>query len=271
MFSALLPLALALVPAPAQAQPQAVAHRGLEGALGSLSRGLLAARISDGRDLVLRDADGVERGVASCEVVRGLTRIVHQREVIFPSGGVRLLQTEEVEGTRRRLVFRELRANGARTWVAEWDTRTGASTTKGYGWRRPTHGTLGRTPENLPPAMGALELLDRLERGLLRQGDEVGLVDPATAAVIDVRVSGGPGGPRVLRADGTEVLGLGSPGEDRAIRLGGRVWSPAEEAVAARLAGRWRVPVRANHERVLDAVRGGRIERRSTGRDPKRP
>ena len=159
MLVALLPLALALAPAGAGADGA------LEGAIGTFSRGLLEARVSDGCALVLRDADGTERGVASCEAVRGLTRIVHQREVVFPSGGVRLLQTEEIEGTRRRLVFRELRTNGARTWVAEWDTRTGASTTKGYGWRRPTHGTLGRTPENLPPAMGALEMLDQLERG----------------------------------------------------------------------------------------------------------
>ena len=152
MLPALLSLALALVPAPSRGP--------LGEGFGSLSRVLLEARVGAGRALVLRDADGTERGVASCEVVRGLTRIVHQREVVFSSGGVRLLQTEEIEGTRRRLVFRELRANGARTWVAEWDTRTGVSTTTGYGWRRPTHGTLGRTPENLPPAMGALELLD---------------------------------------------------------------------------------------------------------------
>ena len=260
MLVALLPLALALAPAGAGADGA------LEGAIGTFSRGLLEARVSDGRALVLRDADGTERGVASCEVVRGLTRIVHQREVVFPSGGVRLLQTEEIEGTRRRLVFRELRTNGARTWVAEWDTRTGASTTKGYGWRRPTHGTLGRTPENLPPAMGALEMLDQLERGLLRPGDELGLVDPATAAVIDVRVSRGPSGPSVCRADGTEVLGLGAGGDGRAVRLGGRVWSRADEALAARLAGRWRVPIVANHERVLGALRSGRIERRSTPR-----
>lgn len=261
MLAALLPLALALAPA-RDPGPGA-----FEASIGSLSRGLLEARVSDGRALVLRDADGAACGVASCEVVRGLTRVVHQREVVFPSGGVRLLQTEEIEGTRRCLVFRELRANGARTWVAEWDTRTGASTTTGYGWRRPIHGSLGRTPENLPPAMGALELLDRLERGLLRQGDEVGLVDPATAAVIDVRVDGRA----VLRADGTEVLGLGGAGEDRAVRLGGRIWSPAEEALVAKLAGRWRVPLTANHERVLTALRGGQIQRRSTERSVRRP
>lgn len=258
MLAALLPLALALAPAGARADGA------LDGAIGELSRGLLEARVSEGRALVLRDAAGIERGIASCEAVRGLARTVHQREVVFPSGGVRLLQTEEIEGTRRRLVFRELRANGARTWVAEWDTQTGASTTKGYGWRRPTHGCLGRTPENLPPAMGALELLDRLERGLLRRGDDLGLVDPATAAVIDVRVSQGPSGLSVRRADGTEVLGLEDEG--RAVRLGGRVWSRADEALAARLAGRWRVPIVANHERVLTALRSGRIERRSTVR-----
>ncbi|MEE2941161.1 MAG: hypothetical protein VX460_12295, partial [Planctomycetota bacterium] len=128
MFAALLPLALALAPAPT-VEPGA-----LEGALGELSRALLGARVGDDRAFVLRDADGAERGVASCEVVRGLARVVHQREVVFSSGGVRLLQTEEIEGTRRRLVFRELRANGARTWVAEWDTQTGASATTGYGW-----------------------------------------------------------------------------------------------------------------------------------------
>ncbi len=262
MLPVLLSLALALVPAQSRGP--------LGEGFGSLSRVLLEARVGAGRALVQRDADGTERGVASCEVVRGLTRIVHQREVVFSSGGVRLLQTEEIEGTRRRLVFRELRANGARTWVAEWDTRTGVSTTTGYGWRRPTHGTLGRTPENLPPAMGALELLDRLERGLLRRGDELGLVDPATAAVIDVRVSEGPRGPSVLRADGTEVLGLAGAEANCAVRLGGRVWSPTQEALAARLAGRWRVPVIANHERVLTALRGGRIERRPTARPVRR-
>ena len=86
------------------------------------------------------------------------------------------------------------------------------------------------------------------------------------AAVIDVRVSRGPSGPSVCRADGTEVLGLGAGSDGRAVRLGGRVWSRADEALAARLAGRWRVPIVANHERVLGALRSGRIERRSTPR-----
>ena len=113
--------------------------------------------------------------------------------------------------------------------------------------------------------MGALEMLDQLERGLPRPGDELGLVDPATAAVIDVRVSRGPS-PSVRRADGTEVLGLPAGSDGRAVRLGGRVWSRADEALAARLAGRWRVPIVANHERVLGALRSGRIERRSTPR-----
>lgn len=257
MLAALLPLALALAPVQEQTPD---ASRGV---IEALSRGLLEARATGSLALVLRDDAGEERGVASCEVVRGLTRVVHQREVVFPTGGVRLLQTEEIEGTRRRLVFRELRANGARTWVAEWDLASEASTTTGYGWRRATHGRLGRTPENVAPSMGALELQDRLERGLLRHGDELGLVDPATASVIDVHIEQRDGRLAALRVDGTEVVGIDGSGPEGAVRLGGRAWSRADEALVARLAGRWRVPIRANHERVLAAFRRGSIVRRS--------
>lgn len=107
MLPVLLSLFLTPAAAPVEARPA------LD--LGSVIDRALGARTAASRSFGLRVPEGEGHlAVASCEVVRGLERIVHQREVVFDDG-VRFLQTEEVEGTRRRLVFREFRADGART------------------------------------------------------------------------------------------------------------------------------------------------------------
>lgn len=152
--------------------------------------------------------------------------------------------------------------------MAEWDRATGVSTTTGYGWRRSTHAALALTAEGTLPAVGALELLDLIERGEALPGASFGLVDPATASVLDVRLV--KRGDRVVavRTDGTEIVGLERPSEgaedSAGVVLAGRVWGSLPAAETALLANRWRVPVMPNHERVLAAVREGAYRR--TGR-----
>ena len=57
--------------------------------------------------------------VSECSIV-GPFHQIHEREIVFRTGGLRLIQTEEVHGSERRLVWRELRPHGARTWTAAW-------------------------------------------------------------------------------------------------------------------------------------------------------
>ena len=130
-------------------------------------------------------------------------------------------------GDRRRLVFRELRRTAP---GPGWPSGTRRSALRRpRPWLAPADPRKPRADaREPPPAMGALELLDRLERGLLRQGDEVGLVTPPrprssmcawTVERCPRRRDRGPG-PR-------------GRGEDRAVRLGGRILSPAERPCAA--------------------------------------
>lgn len=225
----------------------------------ALGAALAGVRGSSAASYVLV-VQGEERGALGEDTVRSLRRVVHQREVVFPDG-VRAVQTEELEGSRRRLVWREFRPDGARTWVAEWDRTTGRSTTTGYGWHRRTHGSLGRSPEAEPPGMGVLELTDLLARGRVGDGAEIALVDPSSASIVDVRVRVEGDVARALRRDGTVVVGCTvgpSGGEDlRWPRGGSRPWRAVERARFEQVAGGWRVPVRPAHEAVLAAVRRG--------------
>ena len=193
-------------------------------------------------------------------------KTLFEREVVFASSGVRVQHTEEVTGDHRRLVWREFRPTGARTWVAEWGPDVVCKST-GYGWHRPVHEPLGRTPENRPPGVGPLELMFLLRGGGVEHGQTIALVDPTAARVVDVEVDCADGVLEARRADGT--LGAGWVQRDVANvdRSQGvaRQWIPScassaidvepiPEGRFARSRQRWLVPTRPAHDRILSRI-----------------
>ena len=174
-------------------------------------------------------------------------KTLFEREVVFASSGIRVQHTEEVTGEHRRLVWREFRPTGARTWVAEWGPEIADKTT-GYGWRRPVHEPLGRTPENRLPGVGPLELMFLLRDGGVEGGQAIALVDPTAARVIDVVVHEADGVLEARRADGTVGAAWASCASNVA-----RV-QPISEERFARSRGRWLVPTRPAHDRILSRI-----------------
>ncbi len=223
---------------------------------------------------------GAQRGVMALRRVDNPGRRLHEREVTFLSDGIRVHHSEEIIGTERRLVWREFRPDGARTWVAEWDTETGDSSTTGYGWRRGIHGTLGWSPEAEKPACGPLELMDRMREGLILPGETLALVEPAAAVLTDVEIFESDGLLEARRTDGSLVCvcpampapspeaRTGTEGGTTAALAGptktpstkgvsfsaGTVLVPLKQEGYARARKRWFVPTRPAHERMLARI-----------------
>jgi len=206
---------------------------------------------------------GAQKGVMALRRADTPDRRLHEREVTFSTGGIRVHHTEEIIGSGRRLVWREFRPDGARTWVAEWDTESGHSSTTGYGWRRRVHGSLGDSPEANPPACGPLELLDGMREGLLGPGQTLALVEPAAASLSDVQIVLVGELLQARRSDGSIVCVCPAPGgsesESSKGKTGmgnvtfsiGTVLVPTEKDDYARARKRWFIPTRPAHERML--------------------
>ena len=203
---------------------------------------------------LLLDEHGDARAVVSTRAIVGPLRQVYERDTVFAETGLRLHHTEEVTliGGRRRLVWRELRPGGGRTWVVEWDS-TGAKST-GYGWKRPVHETQSR--EEFERAVGPLELAYRLRTGDRVPGGEVRVVDPAASGVAKAQIKCSETGIRVDRSDSTLLFELGTG----TVRFQDGPW--VSRAIDSREAEqrreRWIIPIRPAHETVLAAIRGTR-------------
>jgi len=256
MLQALLALVLAL------AFPSTTAADGVVGlrpepwrplTVEALARALPTETTRD--HALLRDGAGEARALVSrCSIV-GPVRTVLEREVLFAEGGLRLLLTEEITGDRRRLVWRELRSHGARTWVAEWGPDGGRVT--GYGWRRPVHEELaGVDLAGAHRIAGPLELERGLASGRFGAGEALFVVDPAAGRVLRVTVGAIDGGLEARRDDGTLLLAV----EGGLVRFhdgAGETLAIPEDA-AARHRQRWMVESRPAHEVVLARVRAAR-------------
>lgn len=209
---------------------------------------------------------GADKGVMALRRADTEGRRLYEREVTFSTGGVRVHHTEEIIGTDRRLVWREFRPDGARTWVAEWNTETGKSSTTGYGWRRGAHGRLGWSPEANKPAFGPLELLDRMREGRLQPGEILAVVEPAAAALSDVRIYREGGFLKARRADGSLVcscpvpdLALDAPPIGNGVSFSaGTVLVPLQKERYGRARKRLFIPTRPAHERMLARIPGRR-------------
>ncbi|MEL6428237.1 MAG: hypothetical protein AAFR54_03605 [Planctomycetota bacterium] len=212
-----------------------------------LRRALETPCIKRSEATVLLDADGEPRAVVRTRSLVAPLRQVHEREVLFAQGGLRMLHTEEVTPRGRRLVWRELRPDGARSWTVRWDAASARVT--GYGWRRPVHEALpGRAAG---PFMGPLELADALRSGTFTEGP-VRVLDPSAARVVDARVERAGERVRVARPDGTLLFELG-PGTV-AFQAAAPV-RRAEQPEAERLLRRWSFERRSGHEAVLATIR----------------
>lgn len=172
-------------------------------------------------------------------------KTLYEREVVFASSGVRVLHTEEVVGEQRRLVWREFRPSGARTWVAEWGGDTAAKST-GYGWRRPVHEPLACTPEDRAPEIGPLELTFLLREGGVEEGAAIALVDPTAARTVDVVVRRASGVLEARRSDGSLIAGW--------TRVGASDVAEISEDRFARCRRRWLVPTRPAHDRIMSRI-----------------
>ena len=256
MLQALLALALAL------SSPQTSASNPAAGirfepwralTVPSLARVLPCETTRD--HALLRDAEGEARALVSRCAIVGPVRTVLEREVLFAEGGLRLLLTEEITGDRRRLVWRELRSNGARTWVAEWGP--GGARVTGYGWRRPVHEELaGFDPASARRIAGPLELERGLEGGRFGAGDALWVVDPTAGRVTRVTIGAIQGGLAARRDDGTLLLAV----EGGTVRFHDGVAAalPIPGDAAARHRQRWMVESRPAHEVVLARIRAAR-------------
>lgn len=209
---------------------------------------------------------GVDKGVMALRRVDTAGGRLYEREVTFSTGGIRVHHTEEIIGTDRRLVWREFRPYGARTWVAEWNTETGKSRTTGYGWKRGAHGRLGWSPEANKPACGPLELMDRMRDGRLSAGVKLAVVEPAAAALSDVEICREGGLLRARRADGSIVcvcpvpvlIADAEPGAAASAKgvsfSAGTILVPLLKEGYARARKRWFVPTRPAHESMLARI-----------------
>ena len=86
---------------------------------------------------------------------------VLEREIVFREGGVRVLHVEHTGGARPRLVWRELRPEGGRTWLAQWSADRSEVETTAWGLEERVH---ARLDPALPGAM-PLELAEEARRG----------------------------------------------------------------------------------------------------------
>lgn len=257
MLQVVLALALAL------ASPSTPSGSAVEGAatrsgpwrsltVQALARALPSETIRSTALLRRVDGEGLAL-VTGCSIV-GPIRTVREREVLFADGGLRLMLTEEVLGERRRLVWRELRAHGARTWVAEWGP-SGARAT-GYGWRRPVHEPLAGHGAAAGPVVGPLELEAALREGRHDDGAALFVVDPSAGRVVRVTVGVAPGCLEARRGDGTLLVAI----EDGLPRFhdGTPAAISIPEDAAARHRQRWLVESRPAHEVVLAKIRAAR-------------
>lgn len=201
------------------------------------------------------------RAVISLRRIETDGKILFEREVVFADSGVRVLHTEVIVGEQRRLVWREFRPEGAHTWRAEWGGE-GRDHTTGYGWHRPVHGILQESLEARAPEMGPLELLYRMRRGELKDGQSVALVEPTAARTTDVWVHRDAQGSRALRVDQTLAVGFDwgelaipeSPEHSLRFHGGGLIARPISDAEFTRRKGRWLIKSRPAHEALLARI-----------------
>lgn len=217
--------------------------------------------------------DDVSGGaLVSLRSIVGLSRAVYEREIVFADLGVRIVETEEVVGQRRTVVYRELRPTGSRTWMVKWRAgdRVSEARTVGYGWDRPVHEGLRSGVPGVDPVLdaGRLELLFR--HGTDLSWGSVVTVDPASGAAIRVDLEQSGERCRARRGDGTllhEVTRSRTVGPQgiASFRLhgAGRVARPIEEPERLSLFEKWRIESRPAHEVMLALIpRRGSIIRR---------
>lgn len=92
---------------------------------------------------------------------------VLEREIVFRDDGVRVLHVEHTSGERPRLVWREVRPDGGRTWLAQWTADRSQVETTSWGGEERTH---ARLDPGLPGAM-PLELAELARRGTPEPAD----------------------------------------------------------------------------------------------------
>ena len=164
-----------------------------------------------------------------------------EREIIFREEGWRLHQVERIEGSKRRLTWREIGPGGRRTWGANWDLDGDHAGVQAkivsYGWRRPVHTKLSGGA----PLMGALEWLENRRAGGCAPA--VDLLDPLRhgARPLDSRVI-------AFEERATLLAGLGLTGEQAAEALvveagDSTLVLHGSSLVAFSLAGGWARPI----------------------------
>lgn len=220
----------------------------------TLQRVLEAPWIKRSESCLLLDETGEPRAVVWTRSLVGPLRQVHERDMLFATGGFRVHHTEEVTPRGRRVVWRELRPTGARSWTVRVDA-SGANVT-GYGWQRPIHETLaGWDGSDL---IGPLELSFALRTGMDVSAPDARyrVIDPSAGRATDVRLVRAGDELRAQRIDGTDLFVLG-PGTVRFQGDPTSVRAIAREE-AERLRRRWAFRSRPAHEVVLATIRGAR-------------
>lgn len=219
-----------------------------------LRRALEAPWIKRSESCLLLDETGEPRAVVWTRSLVGPLRQVHERDMLFASGGFRVHHTEEITPRGRRLVWRELRPTGARSWTVRVDA-SGAKVT-GYGWQRPIHEALaGQGGSDL---VGPLELSYALRTGWGAPAPETHpqVIDPSAGRATAVRLVRAGEELRAQRDDGTDLFVLG-PGTVR-FHGGPKSVRAIEREEAERLRNRWAFQSRPAHEVVLATIRGAR-------------
>lgn len=151
------------------------------------------------------DRAGVSYGLVTREVHRTATKTLLEEQVLWRGAAAEIHLSEELLGDQRKIVWRELsqgRVPG-RTWLLEcrgdgrWRSEFLGSTTRPVEWLEPKR-----------PVIGPLHLIDLLRAGVLPE-EELALVDPLAAALIEIRV-------RRVEPDALDLLTLdGGKGEVR--------------------------------------------------------
>lgn len=191
-----------------------------------------------------------------------------EREIVFAEGGLRIRHTETGRGSERRLVWREFLPSASRTWVADWTAGERGAEVRSiaYGWNRPIHESVMSRTEVDRSIFGPLEVLHGMRTGVLACGDVggvLGVIDPSSAAVIDVdRTTVAVGSELVVdlrRPDGSLLMGADIDGSAEAftsLRLSDQeaVTRRIERAEFDRLNRRWTVESRRPYNAMLALI-----------------
>ncbi|MEZ6016499.1 MAG: hypothetical protein R3F49_15380 [Planctomycetota bacterium] len=173
----------------------------------------------------------------------GAAHTLLEREVVFRAEGWRIHQTERLEGTSRRLTWREQGPTGARSWTSDWDLADASggalAEVVGYGWRRETHERCAADA----PWIGPLEWQEVARAGALADLGAVAWLCPPRALSGRAR-SSAPSGPNI-GPEGRLSFADGAGGAELVeFCLGAPdlVATPLDAVEYGRLAARWGTP-----------------------------